>query len=288
MQPIANEPLNTSVRYLIVILSPFCKHTGQMASKGALQCTKVFTVYLILFSVTTCFAFFQSSLLALIFQGWSTISAPFLILVSEKYGVSGALPVQVCFVIIVDGNSKVTHLVGLTSAWISPVYIWEAFLPPYPILISHFSFFSFRFPLVPGSKQSYTFLCRIMFHILSKVGSHIFESVPLSSQTSMARPQAWGFSPVSGHPCNRTVNSSHFGSRRRSDVLSCSVLDLSIGRLKWRADFGIHSILISDTMENFIKFILQILRAVYCYRIGAWSGFCSVYLKKWVKFQETL
>ncbi len=42
----------------------------------------------------------------------------------------------VCFIIVVVGNSTVARLVGLACAWINPVYAWEAFIPPYPFLIS--------------------------------------------------------------------------------------------------------------------------------------------------------
>ncbi len=47
-----------------------------------------------------------------------------------------------------------------------------------------------------------------------------------------------GFPRVSGYPYDGAVILPCFRLGRLSVALSCSVLDLSVGRLKWKANFG--------------------------------------------------
>ncbi len=71
----------------------------------------------------------------------------------------------------------------------------------------------------------------------------------------MARLQAWDFPLVSGYPREGVVNHSGFRSGRPSVASVCFVFDLSVGWLKWRAEFKYVGIPILDTTEP--TFIVQ-------------------------------
>ncbi len=75
-----------------------------------------------------------------------------------------------------SGSSAIARLVRLTCAQISPVYTWEAFLPPYPFLIPHLSFFFSWFPSISRSDNlipSYNYSCSAPCRMLDPISSSL-------------------------------------------------------------------------------------------------------------------